>query len=81
MRTSHTVQRLVGWCETRYGSFDYPLRAVRSIPSWSVGATGFHRYMETYFCKIDCGDEVERSHFVAIKVVTRKHRAFVFSEC
>ena len=46
-----------------------------------VRDTGFHRYMETYFCKMDCGDEVERSHFVAIKVVTRKHRAFVFSEC
>ena len=40
----------------------------------------FHRYMEAYFCNKDYGDESEWSHVVAIKVVTRKLKAFVFSD-
>jgi hypothetical protein len=36
--------------------------------------------MEAYFCNKDYGDESEWSHVVAIKVVTRKLKAFVFSD-
>ena len=80
VRTPHTVQRVIGWCEITYGSYDYPLRAVYWIPDGWVSTTGFHRYMEAYFCNKDYGDESEWSHVVAIKVVTRKLKAFVFSD-